>query len=141
MKKAPQRDGTAPRLSLLTVALILLLRDGGATLRAIAKNRRVKKKDGTGLTQQVCAASCSPRPARPFAVRLLASQGVRYVLDAHDGDDAEGDGMLAGKGKFRAPGKPNRSAERFCFSFTPEPPCTAPSQKEYRRMQYATKTS
>ena len=43
----------SPRLSLLTIALVLTLYDGGATLREIAMNRRVKKRDGSDLTQQV----------------------------------------------------------------------------------------
>ena len=46
MVKAP------PRLSLLTVALILVLRDQGNSLRAIVQNRRVRKKDGSRLSQQ-----------------------------------------------------------------------------------------
>ena len=40
------------RLSLLTVALILVLRDQGKSLRHIVAHRRVRKKDGSKLTQQ-----------------------------------------------------------------------------------------
>ena len=46
MVKAP------PRLSLLTVALIVVLRDQGNTLRAIVQSRRVRKKDGSLVSQQ-----------------------------------------------------------------------------------------
>ena len=40
------------RLSLLTVALILVLRDQGKSLRQIVAHRRVRKKDGSTLIQQ-----------------------------------------------------------------------------------------
>ena len=40
------------RLSLLTVPLILVLRDQGKSLRQIVAHRRVRKKDGSKLTQQ-----------------------------------------------------------------------------------------
>ena len=50
----------APRLSLLTVALILVLRDQGQSFRAIVQNRRVRKKDGSRVSQQASA----PRPSR-----------------------------------------------------------------------------
>ena len=40
------------RLSVLTVALILVLRDQGRSFRAIVANRRVRKKDGTKVSQQ-----------------------------------------------------------------------------------------
>ena len=42
----------AARLSLLTIALILVLRDQGLSFRAIVRNRRVRKKDGSEVTQQ-----------------------------------------------------------------------------------------
>ena len=41
-----------PRLSLLTVALILVLRDQGRSFRMIAEHRRVRKKDGSLVSQQ-----------------------------------------------------------------------------------------
>ena len=41
-----------PRLSLLTVALILVLRDQGRSFRMIVEHRRVRKKDGSLVTQQ-----------------------------------------------------------------------------------------
>ena len=42
----------SPRLSLLTIALILVLRDQGKSYRQIVQNRRVRKKDGSKLSQQ-----------------------------------------------------------------------------------------
>ena len=42
------------RLSLLTIALILVLRDQGNSFRAIVDNRRVRKKNGKKLSQQAC---------------------------------------------------------------------------------------
>ena len=41
-----------PRLSLLTVALILVLRDQGRSFRMIVEHRRVRKKDGSLVSQQ-----------------------------------------------------------------------------------------
>ena len=42
----------SPRLSLLTIALILVLRDQGKSYRQIVQNRRVRKKDGSKVSQQ-----------------------------------------------------------------------------------------
>ena len=42
----------SPRLTLLTIVLILVLRDQGKSYRQIVQNRRVRKKDGSKLSQQ-----------------------------------------------------------------------------------------
>ena len=48
----PAVSQSVPRLSLLVVSIILTLRDQGQSYRDIAKNPRVRKADGSTLSQQ-----------------------------------------------------------------------------------------
>ena len=48
----PAVSQSVPRLSLLVVSIILTLRDQGQSYRDITKNPRVRKADGSTLSQQ-----------------------------------------------------------------------------------------
>ena len=102
------------------------------------RSARMKKRDGSDLTQQVRCRLCAQRFGPSFAP-LLLSQGVRYVVDTHSDETEEGNWDPNAAGNLSSRKTPFARPEQKLFLFLPGPPRNAECQRIFSPMQHRTK--